>query len=95
MSKHVLVVSTSLRKAGNSDLLADEFACGAKDAGNSVEKISLHGKSLGFCQGCLACQKTGRCVIQDDANELLRNVRPDENDARQSEPLIWFGLSIP
>ena len=65
MSKHVLVISTSLRKASNSDLLADKFARGAKDAGNSVEKISLHGKSLGFCQGCLACQKTGRCVIHD------------------------------
>ena len=74
MSKHVLVISTSLRKASNSDLLADEFARGAKDAGNSVEKISLHGKNLGFCQGCLACQKTGRCVIQDDANEIAQKM---------------------
>lgn len=30
MNKKVLVISTSLRKGGNSDLLADEFIKGAQ-----------------------------------------------------------------
>ena len=38
MSKKVLILSGSPRKGGNSDLLCDEFAKGAKEAGNEVKK---------------------------------------------------------
>ena len=51
MSKHVLVISTSPRKNGNSERLADAFVRGAQDAGNQVEKISLYDKNIGFCKG--------------------------------------------
>lgn len=42
--KKVLILSGSPRKGGNSDLLCDEFARGAKDSGNEVEKIFVAGK---------------------------------------------------
>lgn len=71
MSKNILIISTSPRKNGNSEMLADAFLNGARDAGNSVEKISLYDKAIGFCKGCLACQKTGRCVIHDDADIIV------------------------
>ena len=61
--KKVVVISTSLRHGSNSDMLADQFAKGAKAAGSEVEKISLVDKSIQFCKGCLACQKLGRCVM--------------------------------
>lgn len=69
--KHVLILSTSLRKGGNSDTLAQAFADGAKNAGHSVEYISLAGKTIQFCRGCLACQKTQECVIHDDASAIV------------------------
>ena len=53
----VIVISTSLRHGSNSDMLAEKFAEGAKTAGNDVEKISLVGKNIQFCKGCLGCQK--------------------------------------
>ena len=40
MSKKVLIISSTLRKGGNSDILCDEFAARAKEAGNAVEKIA-------------------------------------------------------
>lgn len=67
--KNILVISTSLRKGGNSETLAKSFAEGAEQAGHNVEIISLAGKTINFCRGCLACQKTQKCVINDDANE--------------------------
>ncbi len=70
MSKNVLIISSSPRKGGNSDVLADSFAQGAKAAGHNVEKICLYDKTIGFCRGCLACQKTKRCVIRDDADMI-------------------------
>lgn len=74
MGKTILVISTSPRKGGNSFLLADEFARGAAEAGNNVEQVSLHDKAIGFCSGCLACQKTKRCVIKDDADAIVQRM---------------------
>ena len=72
--KKVIVISTSLRAGSNSDMLADRFIDGAKSAGNDVEKISLVGKNIQFCKGCLGCQKLGRCVIKDDVNDIMAKV---------------------
>ena len=72
--KNIIVISTSLRQGSNSDILADKFIEGAKAAGHNVEKISLKGKDIKFCMGCLACQKLGKCVIKDDANDIMEKV---------------------
>ena len=72
--KRVIVISTSLRHGSNSDILAVNFVEGAKVGGNEVEKISLVGKNIQFCKGCLGCQKLGRCVIDDDVNEIMAKV---------------------
>lgn len=72
--KNVVVISTSLRTGSNSEILADKFIEGAVSAGNSVEKISLAGKNIAFCRGCLACQKLGKCIIDDDVNKIMKKV---------------------
>ena len=76
--KKVLVLSSSLRKGSNSETLAQEFAKGAAEAGNKVEFESLRGKKIGFCTGCLACQKKGKCVIKDDANAITEKMKNAE-----------------
>lgn len=78
MGKKVLIVSTSLRQNSNSDLLARQFAQGAQDAGNEVTCVSLRGKDLRFCTGCLACLNAPRCVIQDDANAIVEQMRTSD-----------------
>ena len=50
MSKRILILTGSPRRGGNSDLMADAFAKGASEAGNSVvqfntgQRIFLVGK---------------------------------------------------
>jgi multimeric flavodoxin WrbA len=80
--KKVLIISTSPRKGGNSDTLADQSAKGVAEAGNDVEKISLADKNIGFCKGCLVCQKTKRCVIRDDADAI-------EQKMEQADVLVF------
>ena len=75
MKKNVLILSTSPRRGGNSDTLAEAFAKGAAEMGHTVEKLSLSDKAIGFCRGCLACQKTKRCVINDDADTIAQKMR--------------------
>lgn len=51
---------------------------GASEAGNEVTLISLTGKDIHSCTGCLACQKTGKCVIHDDMNDMQEIVRTSD-----------------
>ena len=74
MSK-VLVITTSLRAKSNSDILSERMIAGAVDAGHAVEQISLKGKEIKFCIGCLSCQKTQKCVLKDDAVEIAEKVK--------------------
>ena len=73
--KNVLIISTSLRGGSNSELLAKECAKGAEEAGNRVELLSLKGKKIQYCIGCLTCIKTGKCVQKDDAPEIMEKLR--------------------
>ncbi len=74
MSKKVLILSGSPRKGGNSDVLCDEFAKGAIEAGNEVEKICVSDKKIGYCKGCYACKNDGVCAIKDDMAEILQKM---------------------
>lgn len=87
----VLVISTSLRKISNSELLADEFIKGAKDAGNDVEKISLRGRKIQYCIGCLSCQKTGKCVLRDDMDEINQKLH-DCDIVAFATPIYYYEM---
>lgn len=89
--KKVLVISSSLRKGSNSEALAMEFARGASDAGNKVEVISLRDRKIGFCRGCLACQKTQKCVIPDDAVDIVAAMH-DADVIAFASPIYYYEM---
>ena len=70
----IIIITTSLRAKSNSDILAEQLLAGAKDAGHDAELISLKGKEIRYCIGCLACQKTQRCIQKDDAIAIADKV---------------------
>jgi multimeric flavodoxin WrbA len=74
MSKNVLVLSSSPRKGGNSDLLCDQFMLGAKEAGNQTGKIFLKDKRISYCTGCGSCYTSHKCVQQDDMAEVMEKM---------------------
>ena len=90
--KRVIVISTSLRHASNSDMLADKFVEGAKAAGNDVEKISLVGKNIQFCKGCMGCQRLGMCVIKDDVNDIMAKVL-EADVVCWASPIYYYEMS--
>jgi len=92
MAKNVLVISSTLRKNGNSELLAKEFLKGAQDSGNTVEFVTLQDKEIKFCKGCLACQKIGHCVIKDDSNEITEKMKNADVIAFAS-PIYYYEMS--
>ena len=82
MTKNVLIISTSIRNNANSEILAHETERGAKEAGHNVEFVSLKDKEIKFCKGCMACQKIGKCVINDDANEITLKMK-------NADVIVW------
>ena len=73
--KKVLVISSSPRRNGNSDLLCDQFMKGAIEAGHRAEKIFLADKTIHYCTGCGACANATRpCVQKDDVAEILEKM---------------------
>lgn len=90
--KNILVISTSLRAHSNSEALADEFARGAAEAGHKVEKITLRDKDIRFCKGCLACQKTQRCVINDDTSTIVEKIH-DADAIAFASPIYYYEMS--
>ena len=75
MTKKVLIISASPRRQGNSDILCDQFALGAKETGHEVEKVFLRDKNIKYCTGCYTCKKMkGVCAYKDDMPELLQKM---------------------
>ncbi len=91
MSK-VLVITTSLRADSNSDILAERLIAGAKDAGHDVEHISLKGKEIRFCIGCLSCIDTQKCVLKDDAVLIAEKVK-NADTLVFATPVYYYGMS--
>lgn len=92
MSKKVLIISTSPRRNGNSARLAEEFRKGTAEAGNEVDFISLHDKTISFCKGCFACLETHRCVIHDDA-DIIREKMLHADVIVFATPIYYYEMS--
>lgn len=92
MSKKVLIIGTSPRIHGNSNILAQAFADGAREAGNDVEFIPLAGKKIGFCVGCWGCTKTHRCVFHDDADMIVQKMK-DADVVVFATPIYYYEMS--
>jgi multimeric flavodoxin WrbA len=75
MNKSVLVISSSPRRGGNSDLLCDQLIMGAQTAGHEAEKIFIKDKKINYCTGCGTCIDKGkRCPQKDDMAEILEKM---------------------
>lgn len=90
--KKILIISTSLRRSGNSHELAEAFARGASEAGHQVELLTLHDKKIGFCIGCLGCVRTGECVLKDDARQLIGKMH-DADVIAFATPIYYYEMS--
>lgn len=91
--KNVLIISTSIRAGSNSEIVAHSFENGALSSGNNVEFLSLKGKRIEFCRGCMACSKNHvECVIHDDMDEMRKKVH-DADVLVFATPIYYYEMS--
>jgi multimeric flavodoxin WrbA len=72
----------SAREGGNTEVMLDAALEEAQKNGVSVDKIPLRGKAVAPCDGCGGCTGTGRCIIDDDAQEIYQKML-------ESDGIIW------
>jgi len=72
--ENVLIISSSPRKNGNSEILANSFKEGALYSKNNVELVNLRDLKINYCFGCNACSTLGECIQKDDVNELMKKL---------------------
>ncbi len=92
MAKKVLIIATSPRKNGNSNRLAQEFEKGALSNGNEAEIVYLCDKKISFCKGCMACSGLRKCVINDDANDVIEKMK-NADVIVWATPVYYYNMS--
>lgn len=69
-----VILTGCTRKNGKTEKLLNNFIKGLEDGGCRVEVIDAVKTKVSPCTGCLACEKTGNCVINDEMQEIYKKV---------------------
>ncbi len=92
MSNIVILVG-SMRKGGNTDLLAQAFAEGAHE-NNSVEIVSVADYKVNPCIGCNSCftREGNKCFQHDDMDGIYEKLKVADIVVVAS-PVYFYGIS--
>ena len=92
MSKVIILVG-SVRKSGNTDLLAQALAEGARRK-NTVEIVSVADYKVNPCIGCNSCfaREQNQCFQQDDMAQIYEKLKTADIVVAAS-PVYFYGIS--
>lgn len=82
----------SPRKNGNTELLLKETIRGIATFRLKVKTFNLNLMNIKPCQDCSGCEKTGKCIIDDDMSKIYQKIRAADRIILAS-PIFFFGLS--
>ena len=88
----VLVFLGSPRKKGNSEILTEAVLEGVREAGGSPEIIRLCDLKISPCISCGGCNKTGKCVVEDDMTPLYDKIITTDKIIVTS-PIYFYGIT--
>ena len=88
----VLVLLGSPRKKGNSETLTHALLEGVRQAGGSPEIIRLCDLKISPCLSCGGCDKTGKCVVEDDMIPLYEKIIHIDKIIVAS-PIFFYGVT--
>lgn len=92
MSK-IVVLAGSVRKNGNTEILANAFWDGAKQD-NDVEMISIADYKVNPCIGCNACfTREGNTCFQNDDMQKLYKKLAEADVIVIASPVYFYGIS--
>ena len=89
----IVVLAGSVRKGGNTDLLAQAFAESAGKC-HEVELVSVADYAVHPCIGCNSCYTSEghRCFREDDMQQIYEKLKPADVLVIAS-PVYFYGIS--
>jgi len=88
----VLCVYGSPRIRGNTDVLLDAFAAGVEAEGGTAQRVYLRNLKISPCREIYACEREGRCALDDDMQPLYGALRTADAIALAS-PIMFYNVS--
>ena len=88
----IVAFQGSPRPSGNTDVLLEEALKPIKEAGHEITLFKLNFMRIKPCQDCGSCEKSGKCIIDDDMIEIYSAIRSADRIILAS-PIFFFGLS--
>ncbi len=88
-AKNILIILGGGRPNGNTAQLAEAFEQGAREAGHTVETISLLKNEVRSCLGCNACRYAKPCVQRDAFNDIVPRIRAADCIVLASPLYFW------
>ena len=85
----IIILEGSPKRKGSSNMLAEQFAKGAKEAGHTIEVIEAAHGDIHPCTGCIHCGYEGPCIQKDDMEEIRKKIMSmftDPNHLRVEDP---------
>lgn len=92
--KNVLAILGSPHAKGVTAAMLDYSIQEAEKAGYRITKINLYEKQLAFCTGCRACLASGRCVQDDDIQEIT-SLLHESQIVILAAPVYWANVPAP
>lgn len=88
----IVVLEGSPNRHGSSNMLADEFIRGAKEAGHTIKVIDAAHADLHLCTGCVRCGYEGPCIQNDDMEQFRKEILEADMMVFVT-PLYYYGMS--
>jgi len=88
----IIAFNGSPRREGNTELLLNETLRAIDGKGHEITRFELNKLKIMPCQDCGGCEKTGRCIIDDDMTPIYEAIRTADRVILAS-PIFFFALS--
>lgn len=85
----ILFINGSPNENGCVSTAMDEVIGVLRDSGIETEKLWLGKKAMPDCMACMQCQVKGRCVIEDQVNEVAAQI--DDIDGIVVGSPVYYG----
>ena len=71
---NIVIINGSPRKNGSTAYILHNLEKNLKQEGANVSYYDLCDKTIAPCKGCCVCYKTGKCIMNDDAEKISHDI---------------------
>ncbi len=89
---NILAIVGTYRKQGLLSSMTKEILKGAEKNGYYTELVNLYHYNIKPCIGCWSCARSGKCVLEDDFEEIFHKFKEAETIILGS-PVYWGNVS--